>query len=103
MVGIKVQKSVQGDSRCFYMVKDDGGEEDVSMKKCIDAVELNPPYVKMEKRTKEEGASCGEVAKKEGGEVAKPEVSKDGQKAEESKEENPKTEEAKEEKKEENQ
>jgi len=52
--GIKVAKSVQGDSRCFYMIKEGGQEEDVSVKKCIDAVELNPPYVKVEKKGKDE-------------------------------------------------
>merc|ERR1711957_919337 len=50
LVGIKVAKSEYGDSRCFYMVRDDGSSEDVSMKKCVDAVEANPPYVKIEKK-----------------------------------------------------
>merc|ERR1712004_967369 len=71
--GIKVAKSPQGDTRCFYLVKEGGAEEDVSMKKCIDAVEQNPPYVKVEKKTKDEAAGSGEAAKKEGGEAAKPE------------------------------
>merc|ERR1712008_156897 len=45
LVGIKVAKSIQGDSRCFFMIKEGGVEEDFSAKKCLDAVELNPPYV----------------------------------------------------------
>jgi len=60
--GIKVAKSVQGDSRCFYMVKDGGEEEDVSVKKCIDAVELNPPYVKVERKAKDEEDKPAEKA-----------------------------------------
>jgi len=80
--GIKVAKSAQGDSRCFYLVKEGGAEEDVSMKKCIDAVELNPPYVKVEKKPIKDEA---EGAKKEG-EEAKQEEGKDAKK-EESKEE----------------
>jgi len=45
LVGIKVAKSIQGDSRCFFMIKEGGVDEDFSAKKCLDAVELNPPYV----------------------------------------------------------
>merc|ERR1712151_373970 len=48
MVGIKVAKSTQGDNLCFFMVKEDGTEEDFSAKKCVDVIELNPPYVKTE-------------------------------------------------------
>jgi len=71
-IGIKVAKSAQGDSRCFFLIKECGAEEDVSMKKCIDAVELNPPYVKVEKKGKEdeEGAVAKAAEPKEGG--AKP-------------------------------
>merc|ERR1712194_191470 len=53
LVGIKVAKSEYGDSRCFYMLRENGSEEDVSMKKCVDAVEANPPYVKIEKKEEE--------------------------------------------------
>merc|ERR1712194_57212 len=74
LVGIKVAKSEYGDSRCFYMIRENGTEEDVSMKKCVDAVEANPPYVKIEK--KEEEAK---------GSQKKPEVNKD-EKTEEKKE-----------------
>merc|ERR1712151_1022371 len=57
MVGIKVAQSTQGDNRCFFMVKEDGTAEDFSAKKCVDAIELNPPYVKTEppKEKKNEG------------------------------------------------
>merc|ERR1711976_408596 len=56
MVGIKVDKSTQGDNRCFFMVKEDGTAEDFSAKKCLDAIELNPPYVKAEPpKEKKEG------------------------------------------------
>merc|ERR1712194_580245 len=75
LVGIKVAKSEYGDSRCFYMIRENGSEEDVSMKKCVDAVEANPPYVKIER--KEEEAK---------GSQKKPEVKKD-EKKEEKKEE----------------
>ncbi|CAK9061568.1 DNA-directed RNA polymerase IV subunit 1 (DNA-directed RNA polymerase D subunit 1) (AtNRPD1a) (Nuclear RNA polymerase D 1a) (Protein RNA-DIRECTED DNA METHYLATION DEFECTIVE 3) (Protein SILENCING DEFECTIVE 4) (Protein SILENCING MOVEMENT DEFICIENT 2) (RNA polymerase IV subunit 1a) (POL IV 1a) [Durusdinium trenchii] len=51
LVGIKVARSQQGDSRCFYMIRDDGTEEDFSAKKCLDAVEANPPYVQPEEKT----------------------------------------------------
>lgn len=48
--GIKVAKSEKGDgsNRCFYIIKE-GGEEDFSAKKCLDAIEQNPPYVDAEK------------------------------------------------------
>merc|ERR1711953_121347 len=57
MVGIKVATSTQGDNRCFFMVKEDGNAEDFSAKKCLDVIELNPPYVKAEppKEKKAEG------------------------------------------------
>jgi len=49
MTGMKVGKSSQGDSRCFWMIKDDGTEEDFSAQKCLGAIEANPPYVEIEK------------------------------------------------------
>merc|ERR1712039_218471 len=52
MVGIKVQKSSHGDSRCFYMVKDDGQEEDFSAQKCLSVIEANPPYVEPDAKDK---------------------------------------------------
>merc|ERR1719471_525584 len=60
LVGIKVGKSSKGESRCFYMVKEGGEEEDFSTIKCLDAVETNPPYVQQD--TKKAGAS-GDAAK----------------------------------------
>jgi len=65
LVGIKVAKSQQGDSRCFYMIKDDGKEEDFSAKKCLDAVELNPPYVQVEEKKTEAKASAKPAASQE--------------------------------------
>lgn len=56
LTGIKVAKSQQGDSRCFYMIKEGGVEEDFSAKKCLDAVELNPPYVQTEDKEEKKGA-----------------------------------------------
>merc|ERR1712083_752053 len=50
MVGLKVAKAQLGEGRCFYMVFEDGKEDDVSMKKCLDAVESNPPYAKSESK-----------------------------------------------------
>merc|ERR1712187_68394 len=56
MVGIKVAQSTQGDNRCFFMVRENGDAEDFSAKKCLDAIELNPPYVKAERpQGKKEG------------------------------------------------
>jgi len=48
--GIKVAKSDKGDgsNRCFYIIKE-SGDEDFSAKKCLDAIEQNPPYVDAEK------------------------------------------------------
>lgn len=48
--GIKVAKSEKGDgsNRCFYIIKE-SGEEDFSAKKCLDAIEANPPYLDAEK------------------------------------------------------
>jgi len=100
MIGIKVAKSVQGDSRCFYMLKDGGKEEDFSAVKCLSAIEANPPYVAVESK-KEESTDAGkEEQKKEAPkEEAKPAEtpkaeekkaeaeSTDGKKEEEKKEE----------------
>merc|ERR1711904_303126 len=71
MVGIKVAKSSQGDTRCFWMVKDDGKEEDFSAQKCLSAVEANPPYVEDSSSKKKEASSPAaakteESEKKEG-------------------------------------
>merc|ERR1719401_1983342 len=73
MVGIKVQKSTQGESRCFFMVKSDGKEEDFSAKKCLDAVEANPPYVQNEPKAKAEAKAMPEAKAASAGSEAKPE------------------------------
>jgi hypothetical protein len=55
LTGIKVAKSPHGDSRCFFMVKEDSKEEDFSAQKCLAAIEANPPYVEVaSKETKKE-------------------------------------------------
>jgi len=73
MVGIKVAQSSQGDNRCFFMVKEDGTAEDFSAKKCMDAVEANPPYVKTEApKEKVEEEKVEEVKKPEAGKAEPP-------------------------------
>lgn len=65
MAGMKVGKSSQGDSRCFWMIKDDGTEEDFSAQKCLGAIEANPPYVEVEKdRPSGGGATASQNATK---------------------------------------
>jgi len=88
--GIKVDKSTQGENRCFFMLKEDGSAEDFSAKKCLDALEANPPYAKADKEKKEEAAEPAE--KKEAtAEDKKPEATESTEKkeakAEETKEE----------------
>jgi len=60
--GIKVAKSEKGDgsNRCFYIIKESGEEEDFSAKKCLDAIEQNPPYVETEKE--KPAAAAGSAA-----------------------------------------
>jgi len=65
MVGIKVAKSSQGDSRCFWMVKDDGKEDDFSAQKCLSAVEANPPYVETDASKKGDKVEKAVEEKKE--------------------------------------
>merc|ERR1712014_239348 len=63
MVGIKVAQSTQGENRCFFMVKENGDAEDFSAKKCLDVIELNPPYVKAEPpKEKKEGEKASASA-----------------------------------------
>merc|ERR1712232_3335 len=66
LVGIKVDKSTQGENRCFFMVKADGAAEDFSAKKCLDALEANPPYAKADapKEKKEEAAPAAATPEK---------------------------------------
>jgi len=75
MVGIKVAQSTQGENRCFYLIREDGTAEDFSAKKCLDAVELNPPYVKTE-APKEIGKDAELAFSTSVKEVALPEVAK---------------------------
>jgi len=63
MVGIKVAKSSQGDSRCFWMVKDNGQEEDFSAQKCLGAIEANPPYVEVEPKDSPKKGDASPAAK----------------------------------------
>merc|ERR1719242_793118 len=65
LAGIKVGKSSKGESRCFYMVKESGEEEDFSTIKCLDAVESNPPYVQQDAKKAGGGgaAAPGDAAK----------------------------------------
>jgi len=64
MVGMKVDKALKGDgqSRCFHIIREDGSMEDVSMVKCINAVELNPPYVQIEKKAEKKADDKKPVA-----------------------------------------
>merc|ERR1719399_210554 len=60
LVGIKVGKSPQGDSRCFFMVRGDGCSEDFSAKKCLDVIDQNPPYA--DEKTEAKAAPAGKPA-----------------------------------------
>merc|ERR1712139_461811 len=69
MTGIKIDTSEQGSSRCFWIVKVDGCE-DFSANKCLNALELDPPYVqdtpaKVDEK-KEEAKTEGDEKKEEG-------------------------------------
>jgi len=74
LAGIKVAKSSQGDSRCFWMVKENGDAEDFSAQKCLGAIEANPPYVEVE--------SKGEKTAPAEASPAKPEEKKEEEKKE---------------------
>jgi len=103
MVGIKVAKSSQGESRCFWMVKENGEAEDFSAQKCLSAVEQNPPYVEVEvkavapKPVAEASPAKPEEKKEAPAAEEKKEGAVEEKKAEEKKEEAPATEEKKEE------
>jgi len=64
MTGIKVAKSSQGDSLCFWMIKGDGKEEDFSAQKCLAAIEANPPYVEAETKPKKDAAPAAKAEAK---------------------------------------
>jgi len=69
MVGIMVDKAKKGEgsNRCFHMVLEDDSVEDISVMKCINAVEANPPFVTIEKKAekKPEEKKAAEVKKEE--------------------------------------
>merc|ERR1719379_962822 len=87
MTDIKIDTSEHGNSRCFWIVKGDACE-DFSANKCLNALELDPPYVqdtpakgdekkeevKAEGDAKKEEAKTGDAKKED----AKPEEKKRG-------------------------
>eukprot|EP00928_Gymnodinium_smaydae_P046665 TRINITY_DN310_c0_g1_i10.p1 TRINITY_DN310_c0_g1~~TRINITY_DN310_c0_g1_i10.p1 ORF type:complete len:421 (+),score=107.40 TRINITY_DN310_c0_g1_i10:73-1263(+) len=80
MVGLKVATSKQGENRCFYIIREDGTEEDFSAKKCLDAVELNPPYVPAEKPKAEAPAASSAPAEASATAAASETKAEDGKK-----------------------
>merc|ERR1719171_1180504 len=44
LTGLKVAKSVQGDNRCMWIIREGGECEDFSVVKCMEALEKDPPY-----------------------------------------------------------
>jgi len=48
LVGLKVGKPPKSETRCFFMIKDGGVQEDFSYMKCLSRIEANPPYEKKE-------------------------------------------------------
>merc|ERR550514_656064 len=64
MKGIKVDVSEHGGSRCFWVIREDGGKgEDFSIKKCLDEIEKNPPYADAPAPAK--GSAASPAGKKE--------------------------------------
>merc|ERR1711977_560237 len=55
MTDIKIDTSEHGNSRCFWIVKGDVCE-DFSANKCLNALELDPPYVQDTPAKEKEGA-----------------------------------------------
>jgi len=68
LTGLKVCTSTQGGNRCFWMVKDDGKEEDFSAMKCLSAIEANPPYVQVEKKDEDAKPAASSASTKAGAE-----------------------------------
>merc|ERR1719181_1315714 len=95
MKDLKVDESAHAGTRCFWMVKEDGSVEDISIRKCLDAIEANPPYAE-EKKVEEKEEKKEEKAEEKKDEKVEEKVE---EKKEEKKEE--KVEEKVEEKKEE--
>jgi len=78
MTDIKIDTSEHGNSRCFWIVKGDKCE-DFSANKCLNALELDPPYVQ------DTPAKTGEGDEKK--EEKKDDAPKEGEKKEENKSE----------------
>jgi len=68
LTGLKVCTSTQGGNRCFWMVKEDGKEEDFSAMKCLSAIEANPPYVQVEKKDEDAKPATSSASTKAGAE-----------------------------------
>merc|ERR1719181_1390950 len=64
MKDLKVDESAHAGTRCFWMVKEDGSVEDISIRKCLDAIEANPPYAE-EKKVEEKAEEKAEEKKDE--------------------------------------
>merc|ERR1719335_375535 len=79
MTDIKIDTSEHGNSRCFWIVKGDACE-DFSANKCLNALELDPPYVQDAKDEKKEDKTEDKDEKKEEKSEAKPEEKKDEEK-----------------------
>ena len=45
LTGLRVGPTRQGESRCFWIQKEGIEDDDLSIKKCLDALSENPPYV----------------------------------------------------------
>jgi len=85
LLGIKVAKSIQGENRCFFMIKEGGVAEDFSAKKCLDAVELNPPYVPAVPKESGKTKELKPAGESEPVEAKEPTPAEDPKKGEESK------------------
>merc|ERR1711871_377657 len=86
MTDIKIDTSEHGNSRCFWIVKGDVCE-DFSANKCLNALELDPPYVQDTPTKAGEGEEKKEEAAKEGEKKEETiEVKKDDASKEEEKE-----------------
>ncbi|KAF4724596.1 hypothetical protein FOZ63_007442, partial [Perkinsus olseni] len=56
MTGIKVDVSPYGDTHCFYVMRENGESEDISVVKCFNNMQQNPPYINEEDSEKKEAA-----------------------------------------------
>ncbi|EER09598.1 lupus la ribonucleoprotein, putative [Perkinsus marinus ATCC 50983] len=61
MTGIKVDVSPYGETHCFYVMRGNGESEDISVVKCFNNMQQNPPYLKEdEAAVKKEAAPAEE-------------------------------------------